>query len=75
MLSPCFREGTQLSQKRFVELELPEDDAGSMTTIFRIAHLQNRFVPQSIPITTLLEISHLCDKYDLKETLEMHIKV
>lgn len=70
MLSTSFHEGTQLLTRGSVELQLQEDHAASMATICRIAHLQPRLVPDSIPTSELLEIARLCDKYDFREILK-----
>lgn len=69
MLSPHFAEGTKLRTTGSIELNLNEDDPVSMLIICRIAHLQNRFVPNSMSVSQLLDISEVCDKYDFREML------
>lgn len=72
MLSPHFAEGTKLRTAGSIDLKLNEDKPASMIIICRIAHLQNRFVPSSMSVPQLLDISEMCDKYDFREMLSMH---
>lgn len=61
MLSPRFKEGTQLATEHTVEVSLPEDGADDMSIICRSLHLQN----DKVPIERLCQLAKITDKYDL----------
>ncbi|EME88862.1 uncharacterized protein MYCFIDRAFT_35290 [Pseudocercospora fijiensis CIRAD86] len=61
MLSPHFREGTTLATASYVEIELPEDDAKTMKTLFLIMHSKNDRLGSMVNLKVLAET---VDKYD-----------
>ena len=52
------------------EVELPEDDPSGMTIIMNIAHARYNHIPRIISDDHLLQISILCDKYQMVESLK-----
>lgn len=72
MLSPRFREGTQLSSSGAVEIACPEDDAEAMATICYIVDHRASKASRARVCSELLQVARLSDKYDLNEVMRPH---
>ena len=72
LLSPRFREGTELSTTGAVEVAFPEDDGNAMATICYIIHYQASKTEQPKYLPDLIKVAQLSDKYDLNEVMKLH---
>ncbi|KAF8441178.1 hypothetical protein BGX38DRAFT_1204090 [Terfezia claveryi] len=70
-----FRERAALSARAStsepLELSLADDDPNALTVILRIIHLQYDWVPPSVNANQLYTIAVICDKYDMRQSLEV----
>ncbi|RPB26217.1 hypothetical protein L211DRAFT_804956 [Terfezia boudieri ATCC MYA-4762] len=70
-----FRERAALSARTStsepLELSLADDDPNALTVILRIIHLQYDWVPPSLNADQLYTIAVICDKYDMRQSLEV----
>jgi len=70
LLSPRFREGTDLTLTGTVETPLPDDDPDAMIVICNILHLRNDEVAISgTTVEQLLTIATWTDKYDCSRAM------
>ena len=70
LLSPHFREGTELRSTGAVEILLPEDDAAAMETICCVLHFCYEHISFEPPQGQLGRIAITAEKYDLAKALE-----
>jgi len=54
-----------------LELSLPDDDPKALVVILRVIHLQYDWVPPSLDENQLYKIAVICDKYDMRQSLEV----
>jgi len=70
-----FKERTALSARTStsepLELSLPDDDPKALVVILRVIHLQYDWVPPSLDESQLYKIAVICDKYDMRQSLEI----
>lgn len=64
MLGPYFKEGHRLVQPGLTEIELPEDNAEAVETVFNIIHGRNDRVRETLDPDRLLQVAIAVDKYD-----------
>lgn len=64
LLSPHFREGSQLASAPEVEIPLPEDDAGALATVIEVMHMTATTTTPKPSPEELLAIAIVADKYD-----------
>jgi len=70
-----FKERTALSARTStsepLEISLPDDDPKALGVILRVIHLQYDWVPPSLDENQLYTIAIICDKYDMRQSLEV----
>jgi len=74
MLGPSFREGKELSRSTlFVPFEkaLQEDDPEAMRLLCLLTHSKSDSIPKEMPLSTVLKLVVLCDKYDCMEVMRL----
>lgn len=71
MLGPNFHEGQQLAKTGLAEVELPEDDADALETIFNIMHGRNDKVRDTLSPDEILQVAISGDKYDCFASLAL----
>lgn len=74
MLSPSFKEGSQLAQPGSSEIELPEDNAEAIEIVFNVIHGHNNMVEDKLGSETLLQVAKIVDKYDCFNSLAFAIQ-
>ena len=71
LLSPRFKEGSELAANFTAEIPLPDDEGYAMHALCQVLHLRNKSFSDSMPYDELLKIANLADKYDCTEAV-MH---
>ena len=77
MLGPTsqFKERAALtgrtSASEPLEIPLSDDDPEALGVIMRIIHLQYGWVPSSLNADQLYKVAVICDKYDMRQSLEV----
>ena len=66
-----FKEGTELSKTKSLELPLPDDDSDALLILLEIFHGRYRQVPRQVSLDQLAAIAILVDKYDCLESAEL----
>jgi len=70
-----FKERAALSARTStsepLELSLPDDDPQALVVILRVIHLQYDWVPPSLDENQLYKVAITCDKYDMRQSLEV----
>ncbi|KAF8426725.1 hypothetical protein EV426DRAFT_560114 [Tirmania nivea] len=70
-----FKERASLSARTStsepLELSLPDDDPNALGVILRVIHLQHDWVPPSLDEKQLYAVAVICDKYDMRQSLEV----
>lgn len=69
LLSPRFKEGTELDALGTVEIPLPDDDPEAMRTACRVIHGQASEVSDQPSLEALTTLALLSDKYDLARSM------
>jgi len=75
MLGPNFCEGQQLATNGLAEVELPEDDAQALETVFNVVHGRNSTVPDKISPRELFRVAVITDKYDCLEPMALAVRL
>jgi len=70
-----FKERNALSARTStcepLEISLSDDDPRALGVILRVIHLQYDWVPPSLDENQLCRIAVICDKYDMRQSLEL----
>ncbi|KAF8468192.1 hypothetical protein BDZ91DRAFT_793053 [Kalaharituber pfeilii] len=73
-----FKEATSLAKRdpssEPTEVQLLDDNPKALAIILRAIHLQSDWVPDSPTTEQLYEIAILCDKYDMRQSLEQWLR-
>lgn len=69
LLSPCFKEGTELKTDGVVRVDLPEDAYEALRTVCLGLHFCHDQIKFDIPLKDLVDVARLADKYDLGRAL------
>lgn len=69
MLGPHFKEGKSLGEYGSVEIELPEDDPQTMTTMCKVMHHNPDIMHEPTTALDLANLAHIADKYDTVRAL------
>ncbi|KAH6674164.1 hypothetical protein B0J14DRAFT_562297 [Halenospora varia] len=69
MFKNNFRAGLELQSSGKAEVPLPEDDLEAFTVLMSIIHGRGRQIPRKVPLSLLLKLAILVDKYQLLEAV------
>lgn len=69
MFKNNFRAGLELQSSGKAEVPLPEDDLEAFTVLMSIIHARGRQIPRKVPLSLLLKLAILVDKYQLLEAV------
>jgi len=73
-----FKERTALSARKStsepLELSLADDDPKALVVILRVIHLQYDWILPSLDENQLYKIAVICDKYDMRQSLELWLE-
>lgn len=75
LLSPRFKEGSDLAASGSVEVPLPDDDPVSLAVVCKILHGQNNKVAYSMPVQEIAGIAIITDKYACTEAMRFAANV
>ncbi|KAF8444345.1 hypothetical protein BDZ91DRAFT_803794 [Kalaharituber pfeilii] len=69
-----FKEATSLAARTSIEIQLLDDNPNALAVILRAIHLQSDWVPDSLTTEQLYQVAVLCDKYDMRQSLELWLR-
>ncbi|KAJ5113100.1 hypothetical protein N7456_001634 [Penicillium angulare] len=69
LFGPNFKEGKELANKTRPDIELHDDDAEAMSTLFNVLHFRETGEVLKMDIKRLAKVAIHCDKYDCARAL------